>query len=61
MKGGDESNGKIVIERSFGKGIPMGGKAGWKLSVINLTGGTLTTGQLVSGTFEYQGVWLKSF
>ncbi len=43
-----------------GKGIPAVEDAGWQLFLINVDGTALTTGGIVKGTYQVQGIWLGS-
>ncbi len=42
-----------------GKGIPFPEGAGWILQVFNCDNAALSTGAVIKGTYEVQGVWLR--
>ncbi len=41
------------------RGIPMPEGTGWAVSAYNADSSALTTGALVKGIVQYQGVWLR--
>ncbi len=42
-----------------GKGIPFPEGVGWQAVVISLDNAALTTGGVIKGVIQYQGVWLR--
>ncbi len=43
-----------------GKGLPAVEGSGWTLNIFNADGTALTTGAVLKGTYQVQGVWLGS-
>ncbi len=43
-----------------GKGLPAVEGGGWTLNIFNADNGALTTGAILKGTYQLQGVWLGS-
>ena len=41
------------------KGIPFAEASGWTLNVFNADNAALTTGTIIKGTYQVQGVWLR--
>ncbi len=41
------------------KGIPMAESTGWAISAYNADSSALTSGALIKGVVQYQGVWLR--
>ncbi len=54
---GHQSSGKWI--RMPGRGIPFPESAGWQAVVVNLDNAALTTGAIIKGIIQYQGVWLR--
>ncbi len=48
------------ISLGGGKGLPAIEDAGWLLAIFNGDNATLTTGAVLKGTYQIQGVWLGS-
>ncbi len=44
---------------SLGKGIPFPEGSGWQAVIMNLDNAALTTGAIIKGIIQYQGVWLR--
>jgi len=45
---------------SFGKGLPAVEDGGWSLNIFNADAANLTTGGVIKGNYQIQGVWLGS-
>ncbi len=62
-----KDNGADTIQQTSGrwhtvggkKGIPFPEGSGWQAVVVNLDNAALTTGAIMKGVIQYQGVWLR--